>query len=494
MAKQLECKPCRLKKPFVEGALGYTMDSQEGDANTPVRMLTRGRLVVDPDMAVADLMKVLDGFMVEHGTRDLAKLTACPVSGMTWKSAPCIRWLAGLASLYSAFAVFAPNGPISGRKHKLALERLHSLEAINLTNKSDADFFDMIDDRIRIGFKQYRVMKQCPLTKDRSFKKASPHEMAAIEPVLAALTLDGSTFGDTSGNSQAELAVQETERQPRSAGSSHGQGQLTSWQQPESTDVVTWSGKIESTGVVTWSGKIFRRILSKQTREASSCASPPAKDIQQHRPGKSVGSPGLGAAVGSLLKPGEFDSNEERLLRDTVGVKPTSQGGKSQVQRLRAFVGKGWRKGRGKGKGQAAKVEDTRDKAANNKGRGRGRGKNAKPQGDGEQKVDKETGTEKADKEKDTEKHAHKTIKTRPASAAEAEASEAKWKRDSKCHAIVNKCAAPSPDCDHSQIPLWVTWTPLHAERRETSRPCGKEKANEDMTAEEEKAKEAITA
>ena len=164
MAKQLECKPCRLKKPFVEGALSYTMDCQEGDANTPIRMLTGGRLVVDPDMAAADLMKVLADFMVEHGTRDLAKLTACPISGMTGKPAPCIRWLPGLASLYSAFAVFAPIGFISDSKHKLALKSLHSLEAINLTKKSDADFFGMIDDRIRFGFKQYRVMKQCPLT------------------------------------------------------------------------------------------------------------------------------------------------------------------------------------------------------------------------------------------------------------------------------------------------------------------------------------------
>ena len=128
------------------------MDSQEGDANTPNRMLTRGRLVVDPDMTVADLMKVMADFMAEHGTRDLAKLTASPVSGMTWKSAPCARSLAGLAGLYFAYAAFAPNGLISGRKNKLALERLQSLGAINLTRKRDADFFDMIDDRIRIGF------------------------------------------------------------------------------------------------------------------------------------------------------------------------------------------------------------------------------------------------------------------------------------------------------------------------------------------------------
>ena len=60
MAKQLKCKPCRLKKPFAKGALSYTMDSQEGDANTPSRMLSRGRLVVSPDMTVGDLMKVLE--------------------------------------------------------------------------------------------------------------------------------------------------------------------------------------------------------------------------------------------------------------------------------------------------------------------------------------------------------------------------------------------------------------------------------------------------
>ena len=143
--------------------------------------------MVSPDMTVGDLMKVLADFMAEHGSRDLAKLTACPVSGTTWKSAPCVRWLAGLASLYLACAKFAPNGLISSSKKKVALARLHSLEAINLTKKSDADFFGMIDDRIRIGFKQYRTMKQDQLTKERSFKKASPNEMVAIESLLGLL-------------------------------------------------------------------------------------------------------------------------------------------------------------------------------------------------------------------------------------------------------------------------------------------------------------------
>ena len=154
MAKQLECKPCRLRKPFVEGALSYTMDSLEGDANTPSKMLSRGRQVVSPDMTVGDLMKVLADFMAEHGSRDLDRLTACPVSGNSWKSAPCVRWLSGLASLYLACAKFAPNALVSSSKNKVALARLHSLEAINLTKKSDADFFDMIDDRVRIGSKQ----------------------------------------------------------------------------------------------------------------------------------------------------------------------------------------------------------------------------------------------------------------------------------------------------------------------------------------------------
>ena len=149
------------------------MDSQEGDAHTPNRMLNvqwRGRLVVDPDQTVADLMKVLSDFMAEHGTRDIVKLTACPAgTGMTWKSAPCIRWLAGLASLYVAYAKFAPNGLISGKKHKLARECLNSLEPINFTKKSNADFVDMIDERIRIGFKQFRTVKLDPVAKNRSF-------------------------------------------------------------------------------------------------------------------------------------------------------------------------------------------------------------------------------------------------------------------------------------------------------------------------------------
>ena len=90
----------------------------------------------------------------------------------------------------------------------------------------------MIDDRIRIGFKQYRTMKQSQLAKERSFKKASPNEMVAIESVLAALALDVSTFSDTSGYIQGDLSPQEiVESQRGSAGSSHNHSQLTMWQQ-----------------------------------------------------------------------------------------------------------------------------------------------------------------------------------------------------------------------------------------------------------------------
>ena len=59
------------------------MDSQEGDANTPSRMLSSGRPVASHDMTVGGLMKVLADFMAERGSRDLDRLTACPVPGMT---------------------------------------------------------------------------------------------------------------------------------------------------------------------------------------------------------------------------------------------------------------------------------------------------------------------------------------------------------------------------------------------------------------------------
>jgi hypothetical protein len=144
---------------------GYLAD---GDATTP---RARGRLMADSNITVSDLMKPLADFMTEHGTRDLAKLTACPVVGVSWKSAPCVRWLAGLAPLHAAYAKVAPNTLLPSKKHKVALERLHQEASINFTKSSDADFFDMLDDRIRVAFKHYRELLQCSLTKERAFKK-----------------------------------------------------------------------------------------------------------------------------------------------------------------------------------------------------------------------------------------------------------------------------------------------------------------------------------
>ena len=101
------------------------------------------RLVADPSVGVADLVKVLDDYMVEKGETNLWKLIQ-PPSNASWKSAPPVGWLASLSTLFKRYCEVAPNTIVSGKKNKAAITRLCETKGVNHTRKTVEDFADMV--------------------------------------------------------------------------------------------------------------------------------------------------------------------------------------------------------------------------------------------------------------------------------------------------------------------------------------------------------------
>jgi hypothetical protein len=257
-------------------------------------------------------------------------------------------------------------------------------------------------------------------SKERSFKKASPAEKTAIETVLSALNIDGARTMDSQ---QSALTIDGagTIDSQQSALTIDGAGTIVPaassagsapWREPDAADRASC---------------IFRRVLSNKISDASSCTSP-------HRSNPATTTSVAASLLGSGLleslgiPDSNYDLNERRMLLESRRVPPISKDGKSQVQRVRAVIGKDWRKGSGKGKGKA-----TKDNGGKGSGKGKGKANKAKPA----------SATEaKATDEKPPEARKAKAIKAKPASATEAKATDEKPPEARKASAIKAKPAS----------------------------------------------------
>lgn len=116
-------------------------------------MLTcKQRLVADHTIGVADLMKPLEQFieicgnnsshlMVLHGTSSTPSIRTN--SAGEWKFMDYIRRS-------------RRNTVLSGKKHKNAICRIDEANRVNFTKKSPSDFYDQVDDAIRMGLSHLR--------------------------------------------------------------------------------------------------------------------------------------------------------------------------------------------------------------------------------------------------------------------------------------------------------------------------------------------------
>ena len=141
-----------------------------------------GRAKPDPAVGVADLMKPFIAVCGEAGSWDLqqhqkAWLEVCA------RSSCCEQGCMG-PFLVSSSGVFA------GKKLKAALRKLQTEQhRLNYSRKADSDYFDRLDEQIRIVCAQYRVLKKDQLAYARFCRKSSSAEKDRVDSVLGFLDL-----------------------------------------------------------------------------------------------------------------------------------------------------------------------------------------------------------------------------------------------------------------------------------------------------------------
>ena len=149
------------------------------------------RLVADPLVGVRELQGVLVGWLNKQDTKDVWKLLS-PGNNkeVTWKTAPHLELMAQehVASLYAGLFQVCCNGVLPKGKLRKAVACVHQdVFKINFMAKIDDDFFDIIDERLRIIAAWFREVKNKSVAYDRLMRKASAKQNEVIDSVLAFL-------------------------------------------------------------------------------------------------------------------------------------------------------------------------------------------------------------------------------------------------------------------------------------------------------------------
>ena len=164
----------------------------------------------DPSVSVGDLMRPLESMCAEAGSYDLGRLCGID-SNMGWKTSADVSWLARdhIAKLFVGFFKIASNGVLSSKKLRSALVKLQTKKhRLNFGRLSDGDFFDKMDEQLRVAAKHYREMKKDSHTYRRAMKKASDREKQQIDLVLSYLDVEEPQTRAGTGPSTAAVTAE----------------------------------------------------------------------------------------------------------------------------------------------------------------------------------------------------------------------------------------------------------------------------------------------
>ena len=153
--------------------------------------MVRTRLAPDPCVGVSDLQKAFEYLCKREGTWDLHALLIKGKEAKTWKNSPCAVFLSGhMAALCQELFKVCRNGLLASKKIKSALEKLQKQKhRVNHSKLSDPDFWDLLDQQIRIAASHYRDLKLSGSRYAACMRKASVSEKEQIDGVLQFLTL-----------------------------------------------------------------------------------------------------------------------------------------------------------------------------------------------------------------------------------------------------------------------------------------------------------------
>ena len=201
----------------------------------------------DPLVSVGDIQKVFASFCRKEGTWDLNGLLFKTSLVKTWKNAPEASFLAGnVSQLCLALFKLSKHGVFASKKIRLALEKLQQeSHRVNFSKFNDGDFFDMVDQQVRIACSMFRDLKASPSKYAACMRKASIVEKETVDGVLQHLVVtDVAPEVGVTSEKPLEPEEQKVDKSPETAA-------------PQVS--------------------IFKRVLQKKVSDASS----PAKSVKE---------------------------------------------------------------------------------------------------------------------------------------------------------------------------------------------------------------------
>ena len=129
-----------------------------------------------------------------------------PPAGVHWKSSPHPGYLSRVSQLLVEYCKVAPNGVLPAKKHKQAIQNIDKQRLLNYTKKTSEDFSDTLDDWIRMCLSRCRSLRSCETKKARCFRRADTAQVAALEEILALITVVNEASG-SSGSGSPCLAL-----------------------------------------------------------------------------------------------------------------------------------------------------------------------------------------------------------------------------------------------------------------------------------------------
>ena len=124
---------------------------------------SKTKLVNDPNVSVADLEGIIEGFMKSRGSRNLLELLQS-FEDMSWKTAPTAQFLVDYADLYRLFFRKYRNTVMSHRRLCDALVAVHGRSPC-IFHKSPQLQMLSISTMIRMGASKWRETKRCDQTR-----------------------------------------------------------------------------------------------------------------------------------------------------------------------------------------------------------------------------------------------------------------------------------------------------------------------------------------
>ena len=174
----------------------------------------------DPLVSVGDIQKVFASFCRKEGTWDLNGLLFKTSLVKTWKNAPEASFLAGnVSQLCLALFKLSKHGVFASKKIRLALEKLQQeSHRVNFSKFNDGDFFDMVDQQVRIACSMFRDLKASPSKYAACMRKASTVEKETVDGVLQHLVVtDVASEGGVTSEKPLEPEEQKVDKSPETA-------------------------------------------------------------------------------------------------------------------------------------------------------------------------------------------------------------------------------------------------------------------------------------